>query len=293
MRYLMTTTFSWVSMWMSEARRWIALKRTESTSLMIGLASAAIRSIVRTSCPSSSSLHDLHPEVLGRLLEDPLRRLGLLQDLGDLAGRRDPDLDRSAERQLDLVDQQHARRIGHRHHDNVALAVQRHELVAEHDVDRDLPEQLGLAAELGELVERQGELLRQGTGALEVRVLVPATLQVLLGNRCQLLGHTTLLRGGPSPSPRPRSEFADFTPPGASPDGEPLPVISSRALLRGGPSPSPRPRSEFADFTRLSSAGGPAAPSRPPSASPPEPPGRSPAEPAAHPTPRLTASRCP
>ena len=42
-------------MWMSDARRWIALKRTESTSLMIGLASAAIRSIVRTSCPSSSS----------------------------------------------------------------------------------------------------------------------------------------------------------------------------------------------------------------------------------------------
>jgi len=52
----MTTTFSCVSMWMSEARRWIALKRTESTSLMIGLASPAIRSIVRTSCPSSSSL---------------------------------------------------------------------------------------------------------------------------------------------------------------------------------------------------------------------------------------------
>src|ERR1019366_6460272 len=55
MRYLMTTTCSCVSMWMSEARRWIALKRTESTSLMIGLASAVMRSIERTSCPSSSS----------------------------------------------------------------------------------------------------------------------------------------------------------------------------------------------------------------------------------------------
>src|SRR5512143_1053679 len=51
----MTTTCSCVSMWMSDARRWIALKSTESTSLMIGLASAVIRSIERTSWPSSSS----------------------------------------------------------------------------------------------------------------------------------------------------------------------------------------------------------------------------------------------
>ena len=55
MRYLMTTTWSCVSMWMSDARRWIASKRIESTSLMIGLASAVIRSIERTSSPSSSS----------------------------------------------------------------------------------------------------------------------------------------------------------------------------------------------------------------------------------------------
>jgi hypothetical protein len=52
----MMTTFSWVSMWMSEARRWMALKTIESTSLMIGEASCVIRSIVRVSSPSSSSL---------------------------------------------------------------------------------------------------------------------------------------------------------------------------------------------------------------------------------------------
>ena len=55
MRYLMMTTFSCVSMWMSEARRWIALKTTESTSLMIGEPSCVIRSIERVSSPSSSS----------------------------------------------------------------------------------------------------------------------------------------------------------------------------------------------------------------------------------------------
>ena len=55
MRYLMMTTFSCVSMWMSDARRWIALNRIESTSLMIGDASCVIRSIVSVSSPSSSS----------------------------------------------------------------------------------------------------------------------------------------------------------------------------------------------------------------------------------------------
>ena len=55
MRYLMITSFSRVSMWMSEARRWMALNIVESTSLMIGEVSAVMRSIERTSSPSSSS----------------------------------------------------------------------------------------------------------------------------------------------------------------------------------------------------------------------------------------------
>ncbi len=42
-------------MWMSEARRWMALKTVESTSLMIGEESAVMRSIDRTSSPSSLS----------------------------------------------------------------------------------------------------------------------------------------------------------------------------------------------------------------------------------------------
>ena len=54
--YLIRTTFSCVSIWTSEARRWMALKRIESTSLMIGEASWVMRSIVRVSSPSSSSL---------------------------------------------------------------------------------------------------------------------------------------------------------------------------------------------------------------------------------------------
>jgi hypothetical protein len=52
---LITTSVSSASMWMSEARRWMALNTVESTSLMIGLVSALMRSIERTSSPSSSS----------------------------------------------------------------------------------------------------------------------------------------------------------------------------------------------------------------------------------------------
>ena len=55
MRYLITTSLSRVSMWMSEARRFRALKMVESTRRMIGDWSAWILSIDRTSSPFSSS----------------------------------------------------------------------------------------------------------------------------------------------------------------------------------------------------------------------------------------------
>ena len=55
MRYLITTSVSRVSMWMSEARRFSASNTVESTSRMIGDWSAWILSIDRTSSPFSSS----------------------------------------------------------------------------------------------------------------------------------------------------------------------------------------------------------------------------------------------
>ena len=54
-RYLITTSLSRVSMWMSEARRLRASKTVESTRRMIGDWSAWILSIDRTSSPFSSS----------------------------------------------------------------------------------------------------------------------------------------------------------------------------------------------------------------------------------------------
>ena len=55
MRYLITTSLSRVSMWMSEARRLSASNTVESTSRMIGDWSAWILSIDSTSSPLSSS----------------------------------------------------------------------------------------------------------------------------------------------------------------------------------------------------------------------------------------------
>ena len=55
MRYLITTSVSRVSMWMSDARRLRASKTVESTSLMMGEASDWILSMESTSSPLSSS----------------------------------------------------------------------------------------------------------------------------------------------------------------------------------------------------------------------------------------------
>ncbi len=54
MRYLISTSVSWVSMWMSEARRWMALNKVESTSLMMGEESAVMLSMDSTSSSPSS-----------------------------------------------------------------------------------------------------------------------------------------------------------------------------------------------------------------------------------------------
>ena len=55
MRYFTCTASSPVSMWMSLARRWMAVKIVESTSLITGLMSLVSRSTVRFSSRLSSS----------------------------------------------------------------------------------------------------------------------------------------------------------------------------------------------------------------------------------------------
>ena len=184
MRYLITTSLSRVSMWMSEARRWMALKidRVDQLDDRRGVGGDAVDR--QDLLAVLVLLHELDAEVLGRLVEHALGRLGLLEDLVDRRPAPTRTSTGAAERQLDLVDQR-ARPTGRpsRPRPRRPVGCSGDELVAQHHVDRDLPEQVGLDAELRQLVERQRELLRQRAGALEVFLLAAAALQVLLRHR--------------------------------------------------------------------------------------------------------------
>ncbi len=97
MRYLMATSWSRDSMWISLARRSSALKMVVSTSLMTGAMSAigggqlvdgegfVLVALFR---------HHVQREAFGDFFEHALRLLGLLEQLGDLRerGHLDPQL---------------------------------------------------------------------------------------------------------------------------------------------------------------------------------------------------------
>ena len=155
MRYLTITSRSRVSTWMSEARRWMALKTMVSTSLMIGEVSAVMRSIESASSPFSRSCTSwMRKSSVAssstRWVDSDFSRISAIL----LAGATRTSTGAPSASSTSSTGSMSGR-VGHRHHDHVALPVQGHELVAQHHVDRDLPEQLGLAAELRQLVERQ------------------------------------------------------------------------------------------------------------------------------------------
>ena len=81
-------------------------------------------------------------EALGHLFEHALRLLGLLEQIGDLRERRHLDAQLLVEQQRQLVDQPQVARIGQGDIERAVLRVQRHEVVAEHQIDRDRAEQL-------------------------------------------------------------------------------------------------------------------------------------------------------
>ena len=91
MRYLMATSWSRVSMWMSLARRSSALKIVVSTSLMTGAMSlSAAASLSMDSVSSAFFFADhVEREAFGDFFENALRLLGLLQQVGDLRQGRD------------------------------------------------------------------------------------------------------------------------------------------------------------------------------------------------------------
>src|SRR5208283_3630264 len=93
-------------------------------------------------------------ESLARVFQHAFRLLGLLQNVGDLLQRRNFGDDPLAQQQADLVD--HHQLAGIRNCNRqppVRRLIQRNELIAEHQVYRDLLEQIVVQLEIGQVDE--------------------------------------------------------------------------------------------------------------------------------------------
>ena len=81
-------------------------------------------------------------EALGDLFEDALRLLGLFEQLGDLRKCGDLDAQLLVEQQRQLVDEVEVARIGERDIERPVLRLHRHEVVPEHQIHGNRPEQI-------------------------------------------------------------------------------------------------------------------------------------------------------
>ena len=108
-------------------------------------------------------------EAFAGLFQNALRLLGLLENVGDLLQRRNFGDDALLQQQADLVDHHQLAGIGD---GNGQFAVggffQRHEVVAEHQLDRNLLEQLVMQFEVGEVDEFAAVAPRHVLRALQV-----------------------------------------------------------------------------------------------------------------------------
>ena len=108
--------------------------------------------------------HELHPELFGRLVEHALRGLALLQDVVDRRAAADLELQRQPGQKLQLVELHDVGRIGADDRQRLLRALLRDEDVAQHPLDRDRAEELGVHAEGRQVHVRQpqplGERLR-------------------------------------------------------------------------------------------------------------------------------------
>ena len=109
-------------------------------------------------------------EVFAGLLQHALRLLGLLQHVADLRQRRHLGDDAPPQQQADLVDHHQLAGIGDGDHQPPVLRLlQRHEVVAEHQVHFDLAEQFVLNVEVLQVHELAAVAARQ---VLRMRQLV-------------------------------------------------------------------------------------------------------------------------
>jgi len=124
-----------------------------------------------------------------------LRRLRLLEDLLDRGGGPDHDVDGRAEQQLELVDHENVGRVGHDDLEAGGGAHPRHEVVAEHQVDRDRAEQLGVDLEVLEIDVLDPDALGQAPRLERLREHVRPAVGVEAGRRERLVGARLRLVG--------------------------------------------------------------------------------------------------
>ena len=164
MRYLMITSVSRVSMWMSlgPALDGVEDRRVDQLDDRAGVGGDAVDR--EDLLAVLVLLDELDAEVLGRLVEHALGALRLLQDLLDRRAHAHLDLDRLAEQQLQLVDLEHVRRVGHDHRQAAVELRLGDEAVAQHQVERDAAEQVVVDPEVRHVDELEpvarGEGLR-------------------------------------------------------------------------------------------------------------------------------------
>ncbi len=83
-----------------------------------------------------SLLDERGAKSLGCFLQDALRSVSFAQNRVDRAPHGDFDLQRLTQLSAKFIEQREIRRICHRDHQMAVLAAQRHELIAQHQVDR-------------------------------------------------------------------------------------------------------------------------------------------------------------
>ena len=100
-------------------------------------------------------------EPFGDFFQHALRLLGLLQQLGNLRERGDFDAQLLVQQQGQFVDQVEVPRIGQGDVERAVLRVQRHEVVAEHQVHGDGAEEIVVDARFPQIHDTRSGSARQ------------------------------------------------------------------------------------------------------------------------------------
>ena len=108
----------------------------------------------------------LKREAFGGLVEHALRLLGAFQQVADLRGGGDLDLKALAEQKREFVGELQLARIDHGDHQGRIVRLERHEVVAEHQLGGNAAEKLRVDPLLGEIDERAAVAFRQTAGLL-------------------------------------------------------------------------------------------------------------------------------